>query len=118
MCDAIYSLMNIFAGHAAFIFIDRGSRRAPQFHVVPSADIRHSPSRSSTHHPSVSVLLVARGIFAHPDSLACVIHSIAYDAAVHIVCVEGVAVAELLASDARLTLAINHSEAHIDNVSH
>ncbi|KAG1849830.1 hypothetical protein C8R48DRAFT_778424 [Suillus tomentosus] len=72
--------MNIFADQAALIvFIDRGSRRAPQIHVVPSANIRDSSSRSSTHHPSVSVLVVARGIFAHPASLARVVHSIAYD---------------------------------------
>ncbi|KAG2107641.1 uncharacterized protein F5147DRAFT_774086 [Suillus discolor] len=118
MCDAMYSLMNIFAGQAAFIFIHCGSQCTAQFHVVPSADIRDSPSRSSTHHPSVTVLVVARGIFVHSALLARVVHSIAYDPAVHIVCVEGLALAELLASDARLTLAINHSEGHLENISH
>ncbi|KAG1849114.1 hypothetical protein C8R48DRAFT_778700 [Suillus tomentosus] len=84
MTQAMDSLLNIFAGRAAFIFIDR------------------SGSQSAFHEPAISVLVVTRDIFGQPASLARVIHSIAYDTAVHTVCVGGVALAELLATDVRL----------------
>ncbi|KAG1831611.1 hypothetical protein EV424DRAFT_1534279 [Suillus variegatus] len=102
MTHAMDSLLNVFAGHAAFIFIDRLSRDSPQFHVVPSSHIRQSGSHSAFHEPAISILVVTRDIFCQPASLARVIHSIAYDTAVHTVCAEGVALAEFLATDASL----------------
>ncbi|KAG1880602.1 hypothetical protein C8R48DRAFT_767371 [Suillus tomentosus] len=102
MCDAMYSLLHVFAGRAAFILIDRVTSSVPEFRVVRSADIRASPSRPSFHEPAMNILVVTRHVCAHPESLAQVIHSLAYDLAVHTVCVEGLALAEVLASDARL----------------
>ncbi|KAG2123115.1 hypothetical protein BD769DRAFT_1670195 [Suillus cothurnatus] len=102
MCEAMNSLLNHFAGRAAFILIDRVSRGEPQFHVVPSAHIRDSRTRSSFHEPALSVLIVTRDVCGHPASFARVVQSMAYDSAVHTVCAEGVALAESLASSARL----------------
>ncbi|KAG1851493.1 hypothetical protein C8R48DRAFT_777788 [Suillus tomentosus] len=41
-----------------------------QFHVVPSAYIRNSPSQSSFHDPAMSVLVVIGHVSAHFASLA------------------------------------------------
>ncbi|KAG2125250.1 hypothetical protein BD769DRAFT_1668980 [Suillus cothurnatus] len=107
MSNTMLLLLHVFDGCAAFILIDCLSRPYPQFHIVPSTDIQDSPSRTSRPEAAMSILVVTRDIFSQPAALNCVVQSLVHDFAIHTVCVEGVALAQLLMADVTMEFALS-----------
>jgi hypothetical protein len=56
------SIINICA-------VQRERHGPPMFHIVPSANIRDSPSRSSRHKPAISILVVTEEVCMNPTIL-------------------------------------------------